>query len=489
MHTLRQTRAHLRRCDVPALVAAALFALAAMLPSGRNLMLAGATLAAVVWIGWDALSSDRRGPRARLVMALALALLAALPALLLAADNGLWNGRFPGLTGGLALWSVGIFSIAAGSRAATPARLPRRFTSPATADGQPVAVVPSHERGSRQALVIAAIVLVSLCAFVAKVGGPAAYLKNLNNSAAATFGLTYLIWGISFAKYGSFAHLGERWARGGRVEPGAMLATAIAILLLLFLGSRLLLLVALIQLLLLYAALRPPSRRFTLALAATALAGVVAFFAIGEYRRWENVPHRPSFPSYVVNTSLPQLPRTYVNDYADAVRLSVLARRVVPSEAPYEHGKEFLRILLQPIPGGIRPALSYAPAVAATFTSGHKNGNALPVPVEGYLQFGFAGVVVFSALLGLFVGLIDRLAVRGRDVGWLTTSIAAGTGAVVIMRGSLHNGIAIAGIECVGFLLAHRILYARSPSTVSLVVTDQRRSSVVDIDTDHTAVS
>ncbi|MGO9972080.1 MAG: hypothetical protein ACLP01_04570 [Solirubrobacteraceae bacterium] len=426
-------------------------------------MLAGATLAAVVWIGWDALSSDRPGPRARLVMALALALLAALPASLLAADNGLWSGRFSGLTGGLTLWSIGIVSLAAGSRGAAFVRLPQRFAAAPVESGQLSAVVPSRQRGHHRPLIVGGIVLLSSCAFVIKVGGPIAYFKNLDNTASLDFGLTYLLWGISFAKFGAFSYLGEGWAHGRGATPRVVAAVGLALVLLLFIGSRLLLLVALIQLLVMYAALRPISRRFRLALAATAVVGVVVFVFLGELRRWQSLPHHRSFPTYFVHVSLPELPRTYVNQYADAVRLSVIAREVVPRHAGYEYGKEFLRLLLQPIPGGLRPAVGMAPALTAVFTSGKKNGDALPIPVEGYIEFGLVGTVIFSALLGLFVGLIDRLGAAIRDVGWLMASIAAGTGAVIVFRGSLHQGIALATIDVVGFPIAHRFLFRRVP--------------------------
>ena len=444
------------RHDLPGAGAVLLLAAAAALPGPRDVLLALATAAAVVWIGADAVRTDRHGPRARLVMAIALLLLAALPALLLAADDGLWNGPRPSLDGGLALWAVGILSVAVGSRLA--GTIPLRAV---VTEARAAAVLAAQPRGYRARLVVTAIVLVSLAAFMHRVGGPIAYLKNLNNSAAATFGLTYFIWGISFAKFGAFAYLGEAWARGARPGRYPVAAAAVAIVLLLFLGSRLLLLVALVQLLLLYAALRPLGRRFKLTLLGTALAGAVAFLAIGEFRRWENVSPRPSFTSYLVDTGLPQLPRTYVNDYADAVRLSVLARRVVPSRAPYEDGKELLRVLLQPIPGTLRPTISTAPALTATFTSGHKNGNALPVPIEGYIEFGFAGAVLFSLLLGLAAGLVDRLGAGVRSVGTLCAAIAAGTGCVIVMRGSLHQGIALAAIDVVGFAVAHRILFAR----------------------------
>jgi hypothetical protein len=449
-------RGVLRRADVAAGVMAILFVLATLIPAGRAQLLSLTTLAAATWLGWDALADDRPGPRARLVMAFGLIMLAALPALLLAFDHGLWIGppRLRGLDAGLVLWSLGIAAIALGSRAASVGGR----NGPVSASR----AAWTRRDGRAGVAVVAVVVVASLAAFVHEVGGPIDYFRNLNNSAAANAGLTYLIWGISFAKYATFAFLAEAWASRTRPSRTAVAATAVAFLLLLFLGSRLLVLVGLIQLLLLYAALRPISRRFLRTVATAALAGVVVFIGLGEYRRWENVTvGRASFPTYFVHTSLPNLPRTYVNNYADTVRSSVLARQVVPARAPYEDGKELLRVLLQPLPGSIRPKLGFAPALQATFTSGHGNGNALPLPVEGYIEFGIAGDIAFCLLLGFAVAAVDRPDLSRRDAGLTMTAIAAATGLVVIFRGSLHNGVAIAGIDVIGFFVVHRLLFKR----------------------------
>jgi hypothetical protein len=125
-----------------------------------------------------------------------------------------------------------------------------------------------------------------------------------------------------------------------------------------------------------------------------------------------------------------------------------------------------LLIILQRIPGTLRPTISTAPAILHAFTSKDKNGSALPVPVEGYLEFGFAGAVVLSLILGMGVGIIDRVGLRSRDVGWLLTSISAGTGLIIIFRGSLHQGIAEAAIDAIGFWAAHRILFKRSTTSI-----------------------
>jgi hypothetical protein len=447
-----QLRSRLARYDLLSAGAALLFALAASIPSARDVLLSGAALAGIAWLGAQALATDAPGPRARLVMVVALALLVAVPAFLLSADHGLWNGRFPGIAGGLLLWSTGACAIALGARLATASR-PRR------ADDVARPLAPALPRGRRAQAVVLGIVLISLAAFVKKVGGPVSYFHNLNNSAATTSGLTYLIWGISVAKFAAYLRLSEDWAAARRPGPRTIGLVAVALLLLLFLGSRLLLIVGLIQLLLLYAALRPLGQRFKVSLTATAAVAIVAFVVIGELRTWQNIPHHRNFPSYLVNTGLPNLPRTYVNDYADAIRLSAIARRVVPHEAPYENGKEFLRVLLQPLPSQIRPTVATSRGLTAAFTSGNKNGDALPVPVEGYIEFGIPGAVLLSLLLGVVVGVVDRLATRARDLGWLTAAIAAGTGAVIVLRGSLAQGIALALIDVIGFFVTHRILY------------------------------
>jgi hypothetical protein len=494
------------RPDVMGGAMLACFLLAILAPPARPELLAAATLAATTWIGWDALADDRRGPRARLVMALCLLMLASLPALLLAFDRHLWISppRLRGLSAGLVLWSLGIASIAVGTRAA-------RLISPA----RPLSPAASIVRGRRPLMGVAAIVLISLAAFVYKVGGPVCYFQNLNNSAAANAGLTYLIWGISFAKYAAYAHLGENWLSDRRNSPAVLAATAVAFLLLLSVGSRLLVLVSMIQLLVLYAALRPLGRQLVLRVTAAGLVGAVVFVGVGELRRWENVgsqascqapaqslsvavprgrehvrshrpsvaPHptvapRPSFAHYFVQTGLPNLPSTYVNNYADTVRSSIIVRQVVPAHAGYEYGKELLRLLLQPIPGGIRPQIAQAPALRAAFTSGHDSGNSLPLPVEGFIEFGLPGDIVFCLILGLAVGLVDRRGTGARDVGVVLATIALGTGLAIVFRGSLHNAFAIAAIDVIGFLVGHRILFRRSRMPASFAAPAPAASAV-----------
>jgi hypothetical protein len=167
-----------------------------------------------------------------------------------------------------------------------------------------------------------------------------------------------------------------------------------------------------------------------------------------------------------------------VNNYADTVRSSIIVRQVVPAHAAYEYGKEFLRLLLQPIPGGIRPQIAQAPALRAAFTSGHDNGSSLPLPVEGYIEFGLPGDIVFCLMLGLAVGLVDRRGGRARDVGVVLATIAIGTGLAVIFRGSLHNAFAIAAIDVTGFLVTHRLLYRRSPMPASIAAPAPAASAV-----------
>jgi hypothetical protein len=440
------------------------FLLAILVPGARTYLLAFATLAATAWIGWDALVEDRGGPRARLVMTFALLMLAAVPAMLLAFDPELWVAppRLRSLDPGLLLWSLGVAAIATGSRLGRIGSAGGRGPQPSSRDSW----VPRRKAAGS---VLVAIVAVSLIAFVHKVGGPVKYLTSLNKTATIDASLTYLMWGISFGKYGTYVCLAERWRAGRRPGWRLVALSVCALTLVLFLGSRLLFLASLIQLLLLYAAIRPAGRRFLRGLIAAVVVGAIVFIGLGEYRRWENLPApRPSFSHYFVRTSLPNLPRTYVNNYADTVRSSVIVRQVVPARAGYEYGKEFLRLLLQPIPGSLRPKVSEAPALHAAFTAGRGNANALPLPVEGYIEFGLAGDIALCLILGAIVGLLDAFAPAAvRDVGLTATAIALGTGAVIVFRGSLHNAFAIAAIDVIGFFVAHRVLFRRPVASSS----------------------
>jgi hypothetical protein len=317
---------------------------------------------------------------------------------------------------------------------------------------------PPGSLSRRQAAALFAVPVLAAVAFLAAVGGPAHYFANLDRTGELTAGLTYLIWVILGAKYLALALAAARWRAGLPATRGQLVLLIASLALVAGVGARLLVMVAILQVALVWTLLRRrgglPVRRL---LATAALLGVV-FVGLGELRRWQGLETGRSFPAYFVDQGLPNLPGTYVNQYADAVRLAALARDVVPDRAGYEYGLELLRIALQPIPGSIRPEVPRARALRDRFTSGEGNGNALPLPVVGYIQGGLVGAVLLCALLGVAAGMIDRRIGHALPLDRLLALVAAAVGLTVILRGTLVNAVAFTLMDVIGFFVAVRVI-------------------------------
>ncbi len=426
----------------------------------RDATSAAVILASAVWLLADGWRQARRCVSARLVLGAGLLVLVAVPAWLLVLDPSLWNGSpRPRLASGLAIWAIGAAGLAYGAKLGHSARLPGRHKGSAHEIPQ-AAARQWDPRGRAAWVAVWAFAFGSLVAFLAAVGGPLHYLAHLDDTGPLAAGLTYLIWGLSFGRYAAFAALGEAWACGRTSSRRELAGLATGMLLVAIVGSRLLLLTALVELALLRLYFWPVTRRLRIALLAALVTALVVVFGLGGLRRYQSLHATGSFPAFLATNEVPELPRVWVNQYADSVRLAVIAHQVVPAHAGFEYGKELLRVLLQPLPSGLRPHVSEAPALVSAFTS-PSAGNALPLPVIGYIQFGLVGALVFPLLLGAVAGALDRAWRRWRDVGAVLASIAASVGVLVVLRGSLAQALAIVLIDVLGLFAAHRWLYRR----------------------------
>lgn len=395
----------------------------------------------------------RRGASATALLGTGVGFLVAIPALLVAADPGLIDLPGTSLQASLALYAVGLFSIVAGVRLGSA--LPVRREPPL---GGAVAVPPLS---LRRKLLLAAVPAGAFVAFLASVGGPAFYFRNLDSTGALTAGKTYLIWGVLAGKYLVLARIGLRWQAGEGATRAQKALLVLSLLAVGAVGARLLVMIAVLQAGFLWLVLRPPSALAWKRLLPAALVLLVVFVGLGELRRWQSLNTGTSFPAYLAETGIERFPATFVNQYADAIRLGMIVRSVVPEQAGYEYGKDLVRVVLQPIPGGIRPELSRAPALQAAFFGYADTGNALPLPVVGLIQLGLAGIVVLCGLLGLMSSLIDRLLHPRLRLDVLLALVGAATGTVILFRGSLPNAVAFTLMDVIGFFAAARAVGAR----------------------------
>lgn len=419
-------------------------------------LLALATLMGTLWLVGLGLRDRRELVSARLLLALGLLGLVVGPALLFAADSSLYAGEVKRPLGpGIAVFAVALPAMILGALAvrALSLPLPRRLVD------RVASFHPRPDPPRARLVIVVLIPLAALAAFLSAAGGAAFYYANLDKTGVTTAGLTYFVWGVLVAKFAAFCLLAERWSSGRRAGPLLVAAVVVGLVFTAAIGTRLLLVVAAAELLGLFLLLRkPPGRRVAGTLAVTAAAGVVLVVGLGEFRKWQGDPEGQPFGQYLTDRGLPQLRSTYVNQYADSVRLAVIARDVVPREAPYEYGKELVRLVLQPVPGGVRPAVPRPEAVRQAFGSA-TGGNALPLPVIGFLQLGLFGIVISSVILGAVAGLVDRTLVRRADAGILLAALGAALGVVMVLRGSLLGSVAFATMDVVGFFVVHRFLF------------------------------
>ena len=313
-------------------------------------------------------------------------------------------------------------------------------------------------------VVVTAVSIGGLAIILVSAGGPAQFLGSLDRTGETTAGLTFAVVMVLAAKFAALARLHSRWAGGAAGVTRADIAWLIAALVLIaLLGSRLLLLVACSQVAILALLHDKVSRRRLPFACALVLLVVGVGVGYGELRRWQATPRVVSLVTFLRDEGLPRLPRTIVNQYADAIKLSDTAMRVVPDQVGFEGGRGLLRVIVHPIPSQIRPQVGRADAVDRSFTASATTGNALPVPVEGWLQAGTAGVLFLSALFGVLLGWSDRLA-RGKHSSAVAFAAACGAASLLMMfRGSLPQGTTLAALDIAGLYAVHRLVIRSAP--------------------------
>ncbi|MDQ2912369.1 MAG: hypothetical protein M3T56_03845 [Chloroflexota bacterium] len=325
--------------------------------------------------------------------------------------------------------------------------------------------------------------LFSAAAFFSAVGG-LGYLCHLNLTGAVTAGKTYLLWGMLLPKSAALA-LSPSRKQLGVTAPLFVVYAAIALLLVVLTGSRIFLLIGMIQAALIFHFAFRRLRTIEIVGFLVLLLGVAVLY--GEYRIESStsacagisVPptaidlpgFQPAGSTSTAPTGLapgesftdrlrakltnPQYLRDrYTANFVDSLYVFRRLYAVVPSETDYLHGASFARLLLQPIPRSLRPELPPLPtALTAEFTS-PEGGNVFQLWAEAYLNFGSIGVGVIAMLAGFALAAATRRVDAVRETSRRAVLIALlVTSMLLLYRGSFIGATSVALMDLIPVLI------------------------------------
>lgn len=307
-------------------------------------------------------------------------------------------------------------------------------------------------------------------------GGPIHFVKNLSDEGAMTRGKTYFIFAGMALVWVPQTLICARWLNGSAAGWRLSVGFAAALILTATLGARELLAVPLIELALFYWMVR---RRIsgTSALAVIVLAIFVIVFVVGMVKRYGNyVAEHPtthiSRLDFMVTKGPADFAHSYAINTADGVALIALGEHVVPSHAPPELGKEFLRLALQVIPSGARPKLRTSPAITAAIYPSRTDVYAQPMQLVAYLQFELPGVIIAFLMVGAATAEIDRMLSSRTPyrLSALLLLVALATAVSMLLRNAAAPATADTIIEVVGIWAVARTAERLRPGPAGQIV-------------------
>jgi hypothetical protein len=207
------------------------------------------------------------------------------------------------------------------------------------------------------------------------------------------------------------------------------------------------------------------------------LAVFVIVFVVGMVKRYGNyVAEHPtthiSRLDFMVTKGPADFAHSYAINTADGVALIALGEHVVPSHAPPELGKEFLRLALQVIPRGARPKLHTAPAINAAIYPSTIDVYAQPMQLVAYLQFELPGVIVAFLVVGAAAAEIDRMmsSLNPYRLSTLVLLVALATAVSMLLRNAAAPGTADTIVEVVGIWAVARTAERLHPTSTDDIV-------------------
>lgn len=404
------------------------------------------------------LGSGRGWVTGSFVVGAAWSALFLVPSVAYTIDPGLFDIR--DLTGTLAVVTVG-------TTAFCGAYLLTRELGSAPERAAPVAVSSATVRRPRAVLGYA-IGLLALAVIVANAGGPLEYLRSLNRTAGINAGLFYVIAALLLLRWVPVAIIAQRWGQGER--PGRLVMTAFVLgtILLGATGARLFIVIAVLELAMLWSLLRRPIPT-RVVLVGGLVIGLVIVFGLGTIKRYQSAKSLgtigdQSFATYATTTAPKELGVAYVNNYVDTVRLVGLSRAVVPDLAPYETVRPLKELFLKPLPSAIRPDIGRSKTITFAFSTGPDTAYSVPIQATALLAGGPIVLFAISALLGWLTRLVDRRLLRAERIAtWkLIMLVSLIIQIPLIIRSGIPNGVAVGLTDVIGAAATAWLILRRS---------------------------
>jgi hypothetical protein len=409
-----------------------------------------ALVAVLIVLSW---SRERAWARAGVVAAGTWTLIFLIPSWVFAADPSLLT--VGSRSGAIATVDLSLFCLIVGYGARRYGPL-RRRPSGVSQEVLRLANVRATTLDRRWLIAWFALGVFGLAVLFSTTGGPIHYVDNLSSEGAMTRGKTYFIFAGIAIVWVPQTMICARWVRGSAAGWPLLVAVTVTVVIVATIGARELVAVPLLELALFYWIVR---RRISgrVAAAACIVALFLVVFVFGMVKRYGNylIQHPGTHIGrldFLVTKGPGDFARSYSVNTADGVLLIALGEHIVPSQAPPELGKEFLRLGLQVLPSSIRPTLSTAPAIKAAIYPSTTNSYAQPLQLVAYLQFELPGVVVAFLLIGAAAAEIDHLLVsRSRyRLSTLLLLVALATALSLLVRDADAGETAGALIQVVG---------------------------------------
>jgi hypothetical protein len=333
------------------------------------------------------------------------------------------------------------------------------WTSRASTTSATTPFIQVRESTLRRPAVIAwvAVGCLGFGVIFAVTGGPIHFIRNVSHEGSLTRGRTYFIAAALALVFVAQVAACAQWSRGGRLSRPLIVGLLVALGLSAALGSRQLLAVPVVELILYYGLVRR-RLRVRVGLPVLLAGALVIIVGLGMVKRYGNYVAlhpgtRISRLDFLFTKGPGDFASSYASNSADGVRLIALGERTVPRLAPPEYGKEALRLLLQPLPSGIRPQVATAPAIQAAIYPSPVLSYAQPLQLVSYLQFLYPGVVLAFLVLGAATGKLEQALARAsarRRPSTLLLLVASVVQITTVLRSASAGAIAVALIEVVG---------------------------------------